>query len=608
MSPRRPRPGYPPISDYALIGDCHTTALVSRQCSIDWCCMPRFDSGSCFGRLLDRRRGGFCSIEPAQELKASHREYLDGTLVLATTLATEGGQARVLDCFTMRRGGAQRPHRQLLRVVEGERGHVRLAVRVCPRFDYGEVRPWLRRQGVRLWSATGGNDGLVVCGDVELELGDGNDLEAMIDVHAGERVRLSMSFVAPEVIEGEPPEAPSADELDHRLDETVRWWRRWSGKLTLDSPDAPAVLRSAIVLKALTHAPTGAIVAAPTTSLPEAPGGSRNWDYRFSWIRDSAYSVRSLAELGYEAEADGFRRFVERSAAGHADELQVLFGVGGERRVGEQELPELEGYAGAQPVRIGNDAAGQLQLDAYGELINQTWRWYDRGHTPDDDDWRFLCDLVEFVVDHWSEPDSGIWEWRGKPRHFVHSKALCWAAVARGLRLAQECARRAPVRRWQRARREIAAAIERRGYDSRRGVFTQAFDTREMDGALLLLPITGFVAWDDERMVRTTDAVHEELDDGGLLRRYRDDQLEGREGAFLACSFWLVECLARQGRPDEAREAFDLAYSCANDLGLFSEEYDVRRKRMLGNFPQGLTHLSHIAAVVAMGEHRGPDG
>jgi GH15 family glucan-1,4-alpha-glucosidase len=318
-------------------------------------------------------------------------------------------------------------------------------------------------------------------------------------------------------------------------------------------------------------------------------------------VRDSSFAVRSLAELGYDAEADGFRRFIERSAAGSADELQTAYGVGGERRLTELRLKSLEGYRGARPVRIGNAAIAQVQLDIYGELLDLAWRWHGRGRSPDDDYWRFLVDLVDAAAERWQEPDRGLWEVRGRPQHFVHSKVMCWAALDRGIGLARECSRRAPVRRWGKVRDEIRRTIESRGYDRRRGVFVRSFGSTGLDGALLLLPIVGFVPWDDERFVRTVDAIRQELDEGGLLVRYRRaDGLPGREGAFLACSFWLAECLARQGRSAEAREVFDRAASTANDLGLFSEEYDPGRGGMLGNFPQGLTHLSHIAAAVAL--------
>ena len=329
----------------------------------------------------------------------------------------------------------------------------------------------------------------------------------------------------------------------------MAWWREWASPLRLGSRDEPAARRSGIVLKALTYAPTGAVAAAPTTSLPEAVGAPRNWDYRYAWVRDASFSSRAFAELGAVEEADAFRAFIMRSAAGHAGDLQVVYGVGGERRMGGDVVEGLEGYRGSTPVRVGNDAARQSQLDAYGELVNLTWRWHRRGHSPSDDDWRFLVSLIDHAAERWSEPDCGIWEWPGEPQHFVHSKVLCWSALDRGIRLADECMRRAPTRRWKQARDELRETIEEHGYDRKRGVFVQAFGRTGMDAALLLLPTVEFVAWDDERMLRTISAIREELDAGeGLLYRYRrDDGLEGEEGAFLCCSFWLAECLARAG-------------------------------------------------------------
>jgi GH15 family glucan-1,4-alpha-glucosidase len=375
----------------------------------------------------------------------------------------------------------------------------------------------------------------------------------------------------------------------------------WSARGNLVGPDRAAVVRSAMVLKALTQARTGAIAAAATTSLPEAPGGSRNWDYRASWVRDSVFALRSLAELGYTAEADGFRRFVQRSAAGSAEELQIMYGLGGERRLAELTLDDLEGFGGARPVRIGNAAARQHQHDVYGELLDLAWAWHQRGKTPGADDWRFLTELVNTAADRWRTPDRGIWELRGRPRHLVHSKVLCWVALDRGLRLAEEVGFPAPVGRWTATRAAIRAAVERRGYDPGRGVFTQAFGRPELDAALLLLPTTGFVGWDDPRMRRTVEWVRRELEVDGLLLRYRTpDGLAGSEGAFVACTFWLAECLARQGRTTQAEAAFARASATANDLGLFAEEFDPATGTLLGNFPQALTHLSHITAAVAL--------
>jgi GH15 family glucan-1,4-alpha-glucosidase len=597
---------YPPIGDYALIGDSHTAALISRDGSIDWCCLPRFDSGSAFGRLLDRRRGGFCAITPTVAGQWEYaRAYLDDTLVLETSLQGPAGEARLLDCFTVGRSGDEASSaRLILRILEGVRGSVEMEVRVAPRFDYGQVRPWVRRHGHHLHSTIGGNDALLVWCDEELSEDPDHDLVTRCVVGTGDRVRLALTYCRPEKIDASPPEEPDPAALDALLDETVAWWREWTSSLRLRSRDEPAARRSVIVLKALTHAPTGAVAAAPTTSLPEAVGGPRNWDYRYAWVRDSSFSSRAFAELGAVEEADAFRAFIMRSAAGHAEDLQVVYGLGGERRLRGDVVEGLEGYRRSSPVRIGNDASAQSQLDAYGELVNLTWRWHRRGHSPSDDDWRFLVSLIDQAADRWSEPDSGIWEWPGEPEHFVHSKVLCWSALDRGLRLADECLRRAPVRRWKRARDELRETIERRGYDPERGVYIQAFGGRELDAALLLLPTVEFVAWDDERMLRTVAAVREELDaGGGLLYRYRrDDGLDGEEGAFLCCSFWLVECLARGGDPGEARLVFDQAIARANDVGLFSEEVDPSTGELLGNFPQGLTHLAHIDAAVALTE------
>jgi GH15 family glucan-1,4-alpha-glucosidase len=601
--------GYLPIGDYGLIGDCHAAALVSRAGSIDWCCMPRFDSGSAFARLLDRERGGYCGITATGGGPwESSRSYLEDTLVLETRLQGPSGQARLLDCFVIRESAGAETERRIVRTIEGLRGSVEFEIRVAARFDYGEVRPWIRRHGRRLFSATGGNDALLVWCEEELAEDPPFELAARVAVGVGDRIHLTLSYSPPELV-GEDPEEPDSTTVDRDVEETIEWWREWSQTLTLESRDEPTARRSGIVLKALTHAPTGAIVAAPTTSLPEVEGGVRNWDYRYAWVRDSSFSSRAFVELGAVKEADAFRSFVMRSAAGHADELQVAYGVGGERRLGASRLEALEGWRRSSPVNVGNPAAAQRQLDVYGELVNLTWRWHRRGHSPSDDDWRFLVSLIDRAAEQWREPDCGIWEWPGKPDHFVHSKVLCWSALDRGLRLADECMRRAPTRRWKQARDELREAIERRGYDRKRGVFVQAFDRRELDAALLLLPTVEFVEWADERMVRTTAAIREELDAGeGLLYRYRrSDGLPGNEGAFLCCSFWLAESLAHQGDLQEARAVFDKVVASANDLGLFSEEIDPGSGELLGNFPQGLTHLSHISAAVALAQVEGAE-
>jgi GH15 family glucan-1,4-alpha-glucosidase len=601
---------YPPISDYAFISDCHSMALVSRSGSIDWCCMPRVDSASIFGRLLDWHQGGYCSIAPIEPEGTCFQAYVEDTLVLETTFRTDGGEARLRDCFAMHTGGRNRPHLQLIRVLEGIRGRIDFSIQVVPRFDYGEVKPWIRRHTARICSAIGGNDGILIASDVVLHPNrEAHDLYARASLRAEDRIRLSISFVRPEDLEFDIPEVADAGELDRRLEETIRWWKAWTRQISIEGSHRAAVVRSAIVLKGLTFAPTGAMAAAATTSLPETLGGERNWDYRFSWIRDSALSVRSLTSIGAFDEADGFRRFIQRSAAGSARDLQIMYGLGGERRLTEVILDRLDGYGHSRPVRIGNAASQQLQLDAYGTLLDLSWRWHRRGHSPDDDYWRFVVELVDVAAERWMEPDRGIWEIRGKPQHFVHSKVMCWAALDRGIGLAVECLRKAPLARWRKVRKEIWKTVMDQGVDRDRHVFVQAFGSRELDAALLLVPVFDFVKFDDPLMIATTDAIVGELAEDGLILRYRvtrtHDGLEGREGAFLPCAFWLAEVLARQGRLDEARIFFDRASSTASELGLFAEEYDAANERMLGNFPQALTHLTHITAAVALAREAG---
>jgi GH15 family glucan-1,4-alpha-glucosidase len=596
------------IRDLALIGDCRTAALVSREGTVEWFCVPRFDGGSVFARVLDPDRGGFCALSPldASEFRAS-RTYVEDTLVLETTFEGRSGRARVRDCLLMTEDEDERACPTLVRSVDGERGTVELAVRIVPRFDYGDVRPWIRRLGDSLHTAIGGNDALIIWCESGLEQDQAHRLSGRLTVRAGDRVRLVIRYERPERVGADPP-PPEPGEIDEAVEATIAWWRHWCGRVRIH-PESLDVRRSALVLKALTYAPTGAIVAAPTTSLPEAIPGERNWDYRFAWVRDASFSSRAFAEIGCADEADAFREFIMRSAAGHAEDLQIVYGVGGERRIGTTSQTELAGYHGAGPVRIGNGAAAQRQLDAYAEIVNLIWRWHRRGHSPDDDQWRFLVSLIDRAAEQCDQPDQGIWEWPGKPDHFVHSKVMCWAALDRGIRLADECMRRAPTRRWAKVRDELRRTIETRGYDKRRGVFTQAYDSRELDAALLLLPTVEFVDYTDERMLRTVQAIREELDAGeGLLYRYRrDDGLKGQEGAFLCCSFWLAEALALGGELEQAEAVFERAVAYGNDLGLFSEEIDPASGELRGNYPQGLTHLSHIAAAVALSGQR-PSG
>jgi GH15 family glucan-1,4-alpha-glucosidase len=588
------------IADHGFLSDRRTTCLVTRDGTVDWWCVPRIDSGSCFAALLDPERGGHMRLAPTA-MHESSWEYVGDSLVLRSVIRTRGGEVAVTDFLALRADGSADGGGHLVRLVEGVRGRVRLAVELAPRFDYGEVRPWIRRDGTHRHAVAGGNDGLAVWSDVPLEASGRHTLRAAFTLSAGAHAAFSLRYVPPHELESD--DADIRPELLARLlEQTLRWWHRSAQGAELPAlpSGTPPLLRSVLVLQGLAASATGAIAAAATTSLPEAEDGSRNWDYRFSWIRDSTLAVRALAEIGFDDEADAFRRFIQRSSAGHVDDLQIAYGVGGERRLNEFEV-DLAGYGGARPVRVGNDAAGQRQNDVLGELVLLAWRWHRRGHSPDDDMWRFICDLADAAAERWDTPDAGIWELRDRPERFVHSTLMCWAALDRALALADECLRRAPVRRWRRDRDRIARAVERHGWDRRRHTFRRAFDSSDVDAALLLLPHTGFVTMDDERMVGTTEAIVSELSEGGLLRRYAsDDGLPGREGAFVACTFWLAENLAGQGRLDDATTAFERAAATANDLGLYSEEYDPRHERMLGNFPQALTHLSHIAAAAAI--------
>jgi len=587
--------GVAAISDYALLSDCHGAALIAPDGAIEWCCLPRFDTGALFARMLDPD-GGACTVQVVDG-EAEARRYLDDTLVLETLLRGEAGEGRLLDFMPFDDPfEPAREHRALVRIVEGVRGTLTVRFTVAPRFDYGEVTPWLRHHGRGVYAAIGGDDGLLCACEPGFEPEDGT-LRAEVTVREGERARLVLAFRRPEELE-EPREPPDFERLDAALDETVAAWRKWAN----GSPEGTR--RSAIILKALTYAPTGAMVAAATTSLPEAKAGKerRTWDYRYTWIRDAVLATHCLTELGHDEEANAFRRFIERSSAGRADDLHVFYGVGGERRLPELELDHLRGWDGAQPVRVGNAASSQLQLDAYGHLVQQSFNWAQLGHPPDDDYWRFLLQLIDAAAESWGKPDRGLWEWRGGPRHFVHSKVLCWVALDRGLALAETSLRKAPVRRWKQAREEIREAVLEKGFDRKRGTFVQAFGEKPLDAAVLRLPAYGFLPYDDERMISTVEVIRTELDDHGLIRRYDADDGMPREGAFIPCTFWLAQCLAGQGRADEAQDAFDRALRTASALGLFPEEADGKTGEALGNYPQAFTHLAHVEAALALQE------
>lgn len=599
---------YPPIRDYALIGDCHTAALISRAGSVDWCCLPRFDSDSCFGRLLDWRKGGHFIVSPKSAAYVS-REYLKDSLVLVTTYKSGRNKARVIDFFSMREGGRHRPRRELVRIIEGVSGSMRFNVSVVPRLDYGEVKPWIYSGGRNAHFAVGSNTGIRVFGDFPLDVVDEHDLCAEVEVRAKRKFHIGLQFFRPEEANTTPQRYKAGAELRAHFKETLQWWRAWAGKITYQDGPGVNIMRSAITLKALTYAPTGAIIAAPTTSLPERPGGERNWDYRYCWIRDSIFTVWALTRAGAGAEAEGVRHFIQRAAAGHAEDLQVLYAVDGKRRLTEITLNDLEGWRGSRPVRIGNGAERQYQADMYGLLVEIAWLWSEQGHPVTRAYWKFLCQVIELAVSKWKLPDRGIWEVRSRPLHFVQSKVMCWAAANRGIALAEKYGFDAPLERWRDAREEMRQAIEKRGMDHKRGIFTRSFGSTDVDASLLLLPMTDFVTFSDERMVRTTEVICQELMQNGLLLRYaREDGLAGSEGMFLACTFWLVSCLARQKKKTQARRVFRRACASANDLGLFAEEYSREGREMLGNFPQGLSHLSHIGAALALLNVKLPHG
>lgn len=593
---------YPPIADYAMIGDCQCTALVSRAGSVDWCCMPRLDDDSCFGRLLDWEQGGFCKIAPEGGDYTSSRRYLPETMILETRFCTADGEALLLDFFTVDIDPLVNPRYDLVRIVQGVRGQVPMRLEVCPRFDYGEIKPHMKQHKNGIYTATGSNKGLVIRADIPLTVRENRDLAADFTVAAGQKVRLTLEAEFPELLDQAVARAsPNPNEVDQDLERTRKWWADWAHRMRAPFALDGQTLRSTIILKSLTFERTGAIAAAATTSLPEWIGGGRNWDYRFSWVRDSVFTVRALYALGYAREADRFHQFIQRSSAGSANELQIMYGVDGKRRLTEIELNWMEGYRGSRPVRIGNGAAKQVQFDIFGELLEMAWEWQSSGHPTDPDYWNFLVDVVNTVCAKWQEHDHGIWEVRGPPASYVHSKVMCWAALNRGIMLAQANRLPAPVDRWADSRDAVRSAIETHGYDTKRGIFMQTFENGFLDAALLLLPRVGFVAYDDPRMLRTADAICHDLDRNGLLLRYNaPDNLPGPEGIFLPCTFWLANCLAYQGQHERAWEYYRRAVACANDLGLFSEEYDVDKGEMLGNFPQGLTHVSQIMAWLAL--------
>jgi GH15 family glucan-1,4-alpha-glucosidase len=599
---------YPPIADYALIGDCRGAGLVSRDGSLDWLCFPRLDSPSIFSALLDAEGGGRFRIRPTAPFQPERR-YVPDTNILETTFRTAAGVVVLRDLMPVASEDEKRralaPDHQVLREVEGVAGEVELEVLYAPRPDYGRSRPRLERRGaLGLWCEADGA-ALALQSDVPLALtDDGRTALGRGQVRAGQRAYVACTYSqeAPLVV------APLRVLAPGLVDRSARWWRRWAERAAYQGPYREAIVRSALVLKLMAYAPSGAVVAAPTTSLPEKLGGTRNWDYRYCWLRDASFTLRALFELGYDEEAIAFLSWMLHATRLTWPELQVLYDVFGEARLPERELTHLEGYAGSRPVRIGNDAHGQLQLDVYGEVIDAVAHFARRGGRFDRDTVQLLDGLGRTVVKRWREPDEGIWEGRSGRFHHTHSKVLCWVALDRLVQMHEAGQLDVRVDAFRAERDAIRAEVEQRGYNTRLGSYTQVFDGEELDASLLTLPIYGFIDGRDPRMRSTCARIHERLAHDSLVYRYQtttDDGLPPGEGAFGICSFWAVECRARGGDVAGASAAFERLLGCANDVGLFAEEVDPETGAALGNFPQAFTHVGLINAALTLAEASG---
>jgi GH15 family glucan-1,4-alpha-glucosidase len=582
------------IEDYAVIGDTQSAALIGRNGAVDWLCLPRFDSPSCFAALLGDERHGRWLLAPAGEVRTSARRYRPGTLVLESEFETTDGSIRVVD-FMPRRGDAAP---RLMRIVEGVRGRVPVRMELAVRPDYASIKPWVERtpDGVAL---TAGPDAFRLSTPLALDVADGT-VSAEFLVVEGARERLALLWHR----SYEP--APPVEDADSALARTEAWWRDWSARSAYDGEYGEEVLTSLRVLKAMTSETTGAVVAAPTTSLPEDIGGVRNWDYRYCWLRDSVLALEALMAAKYTEEALAFRDFLVRAGTGDPAKIQIMYGVGGERRLTEFELGDLPGYERSTPVRVGNAASEQFQLDVYGEVIGVAFLGVELLGRVEARLWPRWRNVIEHVETIWREPDDGIWESRGPRRHYTYSKVMAWVVFDRGVRLAERFALEAPVERWKAARDEIHREVCERGYDAERATFTQYYGSQELDASTLNIPLVGFLPGTDDRVTGTIDAITRELGRDGFVSRYStaqtDDGLPGDEGQFLACSFWLVSAMAANGRVEEARELFERLLGLSNDLGLLSEEFDVQHKRQVGNFPQAFSHLTLIGAARAISE------
>jgi GH15 family glucan-1,4-alpha-glucosidase len=585
------------IEDYALVGDCETAALVGRDGSVDWFCLPRFDSGACFAALLGTPDHGRWRIAPAGEVRAIRRRYRDGTLVLETEYETEDGAVRLVDCMPLR---TEVP--DLVRVVEGLRGWVSMRLELTIRLAYGSLIPWVRRRDDGI-VAVGGPDALRLRTPVALR---GEDYRTVADftVAEGQRVPFTLSWF--------PSHRPEPEPIDplKAVETTTSAWQAWSGRCSFSGPWRDAVVRSLITLKALTYAPTGGLVAAPTTSLPERLGGVRNWDYRYCWLRDATFALYALMIGGYVDEARAWREWLLRAVAGQPSQARILYGVAGERLLPEWELPWLPGYERSAPVRIGNAAAGQFQLDVYGEVADALHCARRVGLEPDENAWRLEKGLVDFVEANWSEPDEGIWEVRGPRRPFTHSRVMAWVALDRAVKGVERFGLDGPVERWRKVRDAIHADVCRHGYDAERGAFVQFYGSKLLDASLLMIPLVGFLPCDDQRVRRTVEAIERHLARDGFVARYHThpdvDGLPPGEGAFLPCSFWLADNLALLGRRAEARALFERLLAVRNDVGLLAEEYDPDAGRLLGNFPQTFSHVGLVNTARNLTEGGGP--
>jgi len=574
-----------PIEDYALIGDCHTAALVGCDGSIDWLCLPRFDSGACFAALLGGPEHGRWLIAPVAQVRNSRRQYRPGTLILETDFDTDEGSVRIIDFMSL-----SNERWDVLRIVEGLSGCVAMHMELIIRFDYGSVIPWVQRLDDTLL-VTAGPDRLELRSSVAIHSENMKNM-AEFRVSKGERMLFSLNY-RPSYEATQPPVDPQ-----QALAETESGWRKWSERCTYQGRWHDAVVRSLITLKALTYAPTGGIVAAPTTSLPEQKGGVRNWDYRYCWLRDSTFTLNALLLAGYHEEAVAWREWLLRAVAGSPEDMRILYSVTGERRLDEYEVDWLPGYRGAAPVRLGNAASQQFQLDVYGEVMDTLHLARAARLAPEPAAWGVQVALLNFLESNWQQPDDGIWEMRGPRRHYTHSKVMAWVAFDRAVKDAEAFGHEGPVERWRQIRDAIHAQVCSDGYDAQRNTFVQFYGSPHLDASLLLIPQLGFLPPDDPRVQGTINAIERDLVVDGLVLRYatdvKIDALPPGEGTFLPCSFWLAGSLALIGRCAEGEALFERLLALRNDLGLLAEEYDARERCMLGNFPQALTHTALI--------------